>query len=81
MLDAAAFDAAHDGFGCSLESQESAFVHFVLFLSIPSPSAHATPQRPPESMGDAAKKHAHLTPEELAEFREIFNLVDLDKVR
>lgn len=51
-----------------------------LFFSIPSPSAHATPQRPPESMGDAAKKHAHLTPEELAEFREIFNLVDLDKV-
>ena len=24
-------------------------------------------------------KHSHLTPEELAEFREIFNLVDLDK--
>merc|ERR1711998_714965 len=27
----------------------------------------------------AARKHAHLTAEELAEFREIFNLVDLDK--
>ena len=25
------------------------------------------------------RKHAHLTEEELAEFREIFNLVDLDK--
>ena len=27
----------------------------------------------------AEKKHSHLTEEELAEFREIFNLVDLDK--
>ena len=27
----------------------------------------------------AARKHAHLTEEELSEFREIFNLVDLDK--
>ena len=27
----------------------------------------------------ASRKHAHLTEEELAEFREIFNLVDLDK--
>ena len=27
----------------------------------------------------ADKKHPHLTAEELAEFREIFNLVDLDK--
>ena len=26
-----------------------------------------------------ARKHAHLTEEELSEFREIFNLVDLDK--
>jgi calmodulin len=26
-----------------------------------------------------SSKHPHLTPEELAEFREIFNLVDLDK--
>ena len=25
------------------------------------------------------RKHAHLTEEELSEFREIFNLVDLDK--
>ena len=25
------------------------------------------------------RKHAHLTEEELREFREIFNLVDLDK--
>ena len=29
-------------------------------------------------MGDK-QKHPHLTEEELAEFREIFNLVDLDK--
>jgi len=28
---------------------------------------------------ESARKHPHLTPEELAEFREIFNLVDLDK--
>jgi len=29
--------------------------------------------------GSAARRHQHLTDEELAEFREIFNLVDLDK--
>ena len=27
----------------------------------------------------AERRHQHLTDEELAEFREIFNLVDLDK--
>jgi hypothetical protein len=31
-------------------------------------------------MAEKEQKHAHLTKEELAEFREIFNLVDLDKV-
>jgi calmodulin len=30
-------------------------------------------------MAAAAQKHPHLSAEELAEFREIFNLVDLDK--
>ena len=30
-------------------------------------------------MAEASRKHPHLTEEELAEFREIFNLVDLDK--
>ena len=29
--------------------------------------------------GSSARRHQHLTDEELAEFREIFNLVDLDK--
>ena len=32
------------------------------------------------AMAEKERKHAHLTTEELAEFREIFNLVDLDKV-
>lgn len=30
-------------------------------------------------MAGSSRKHAHLTDEELLEFREIFNLVDLDK--
>jgi len=33
----------------------------------------------PDAPMSAERRHQHLTDEELAEFREIFNLVDLDK--